>query len=225
MSRRHGFLLCVPRGVISEDILIDCLSGEDTAHVVGPSKGIPVQLQEENDEQVVVPIPGSVGVLLVDFPDEVLNWLREYDPNVDSPDGIMSFSSEHPFAMPVVSQLAPIAQEWVGGQGSDRVNFYSALEEQEPPPVPKSNAKGAGKPKGGVPKRIANAQMFEQMEVMIAQMKALSVRTEVLEKAKNGGAEAVQDQGVGNKSGAPAVSAGLCLRVHRQRLSRSTPLW
>ena len=109
MSRRRGFLLCVPRGVISEDILIDCLSGEDTAHVIGPSKGIPVQLQEENDEQVVVPIPGSVGVLLVDFPDEVLNWLREYDPNVDSPDGIMSFSSEHPFAMPVVSQLTPIA--------------------------------------------------------------------------------------------------------------------
>ncbi len=209
MSRKHGFLLCIPRGVVSEDILIDCLSGEDAGNVIGPSKGINVQLQEEVDDQTVVPIPGSFAVLLVDFSDDALAWVRDYDPSVDAPDSMISFSTEHPFAMPIVSQLTPIAQEWVGAQGSDRVNFYSALEEQDPSPVLKASAKGAGKPKGSMPKRITNAQMFEQMEVMIGQMKALSVRTEVLEKAKSNGAEVVPEQGGGGKSGVPAVSAGL----------------
>ena len=209
MSRRHGLLLCIPRGVISEDVLIDCLTGEDSAHPIGPSKGIPVQLQEESDEQEVIPVPGTVGVFLVDFSDDVLAWMREYDPNVDAADTIMSYSTEHPFAMPVVSQLVPIAQEWISSQGSDRVNFYSALEEQEPTPIFKANAKGVGKPKQSQPKRVTNAQMMEQMEVMVAQMKALAARTDMLEQAKDGGAKAAGDLGGGNISGVPAVSAGL----------------
>ena len=123
MSRNNGLLLCVPRGVFSEDVLIDCLSGEDASHVIGPSKGIPVQLHEEGDDQSAVPVPGQVNVLLVDLTDDALQWLREYDQNTDVIDSITPFSTEHPFAVPVASQLVPFAQEWVGGQGSERVNF------------------------------------------------------------------------------------------------------
>ena len=209
MSRRNGFLLCIPRGVVSEDVLIDCLSGEDGSHTIGPSKGIPVQLQEETEEQVIVPVPGTVSVLLVDFSDDALGWLREYDPNSDVADSIMSYSTQHPFAVPVVSQIIPIAQEWVAAQGSDRVNFYSALEELDPSPLTKASAKGVAKQKANQPKRVTNAQMMEQMEVMLAQMKALSVRTEMLEQAKDGGAKAAEGLGGGAVSGVPAVSAGL----------------
>ena len=209
MSRNNGFLLCVPRGVISEDALIDALAGEDVNAVLGPSKGIPVQLQEEGEDQAILPVSGTFNVLLVDFADEALTWLRDYDPNTEIQDGIASFSADHPFAVPSVSQLVPIAQEWANSQGSERANFYSAQEEQEVAPVMKSGAKGVGKPKGSTPKRVTNAQVMEQMEVMIAQMKALALRTDVLEKSKPASAKDVPDPGGGNVSGVPSVSAGL----------------
>ena len=211
MSRNNGFLLCLPRGVISEDALIDALAGEDANALLGPSKGIPVQLQEEGDDQAILPVSGTFNVLLVDFADEALLWLRDYDPNTEVHDGIASFSADHPFAVPSVSQLVPIAQEWAASQGSERANFYSAQEEQEPAPVMKSAAKGVGKPKGSTPKRVSNAQMMEQMEVMLAQMKALALRTDVLEKSKEVSAKDAPDPGGGNVSGVPAVSAGLGL--------------
>ena len=209
MSRNGGFLLCIPRGVISEDTLIDCMSGDDTNSVLGPSKGIPVQLQEEGEEQAIVPVPGTFNVLLVDFADDALGWLRDYDPSVEILDGILAFSADHPFAIPVTSQLVPIAQEWVGSQGSERANFYSAQEEQEPPPKMKATAKNVGKAKGTLPKRVTNAQMLEQMEAMVAQMKALSLRTEMLEQGKSSHAKDATVPGGGNISGVPAVSAGL----------------
>ena len=209
MSRNGGFLLCIPRGVISEDTLIDCMSGDDTNSVLSPSKGIPVQLQEEGEEQAIVPVPGTFNVLLVDFADDALGWLRDYDPSVEILDGILAFSADHPFAIPVTSQLVPIAQEWVGSQGSERANFYSAQEEQEPPPKMKATAKNVGKAKGTLPKRVTNAQMLEQMEAMVAQMKALSLRTEMLEQGKSSHAKDATVPGGGNISGVPAVSAGL----------------
>ena len=103
LSRQGGFLLCVPRGVLSEDALIDCLSGEDASHVLGPSKGIAVQLHEEGEEQAVVPVPGTFNVMLVDFSDDALLWVREYDQNSDSLDSIVSFAQEHPFGVSVAS--------------------------------------------------------------------------------------------------------------------------
>ena len=211
MNRAGGFLLCLPRGVISEDVLIDCLSGDDASHVLGPSKGVPVQLREEGEDQVVVPVPGSVNVMLVDFSDDALSWVREYDQLVDSLDNIVAFSPEHPFAVPIASQLVPFAQEWISSQGSDRVNFYSAQEEQDPPAAKKAATKIGAKSKGAVPKRVTNAQMMEQMEIMMAQMKSLVVRTEVLEQSKVPGAKAAQEPGGGSILGVPAVSAGMPL--------------
>ena len=74
----------------------------------------------------------------------------------------------------------------------------------------KASVKGAGKPKGAVPKRVTNAHVMEQLEVMFAQMKSLAMRTEVLETAgSSGGAKAAVEPGGGNISGVPAVSAGL----------------
>ena len=212
LSRQGGFLLCVPRGVLSEDALIDCLSGEDASHVLGPSKGIAVQLHEEGEEQAVVPVPGTFNVMLVDFSDDALLWVREYDQNTDSLDSVVSFAQEHPFGVPVASQLVPYAQEWIAGQGSERVNFYSAQEEQDPPAAKRASAKGASKSKGVVPKRVTNAQMLEQMEIMMAQMKSLVVRTEVLEQSKASGAKVVSELGGGSISGVPAVSAGLTMQ-------------
>ena len=147
LSRSGGMLICVPRGVFSEDVLIDCLTGEDASHVIGPSKGVSVQLHEESEEAGVVPVPGAFNVMLVDVSDDALAWMRDYDASGDGLDAITSFSSEHPFAIPIASQLVPFAQEWVSSHGSDRVNFYSAQEEQDPVPTKKAAAKPAGKTK------------------------------------------------------------------------------
>ena len=157
-----------------------------------------------------MPVPGAFNVMLVDVSDDALAWMRDYDASGDGLDAITSFSSEHPFAIPIASQLVPFAQEWVSSHGSDRVNFYSAQEEQDPVPTKKAAAKPAAKPKG-LPKRVTNAQVVEQMEIMIAQMKALSARTEILEQAKMDGAKAVPVPGGGGHPGVPSVSSGLPL--------------
>ena len=75
----------------------------------------------------------------------------------------------------------------------------------------KAAAKIGAKSKGAAPKRVTNAQMMEQMEIMMAQMKSLVVRTEVLEQSKVSGAKAAQELGGGSISGVPAVSAGMPL--------------
>ena len=209
MSRNGGFLVCVPRGAFSEDVLIDCLAGEDASLIIGPSKGVSVQLHEETEDQGVVQVPGSVNMLLVDLNDDAVGWLRDYDQNTDGVDTVLTLSQQNPFAVPIVAQLLPVAHEWLGNQESERVNFYSAQEEQDPPVSKKASAKPAAKSKG-LPKRVTNAQVFEQLEVMVAQMKALSARTDMLEQAKTDGAKAAPEAGGGGfHLGVPAVSAGL----------------
>ena len=104
--------------VMSRNNGLDCLSGDDVLHVIGPSKGIPVQLHEEGDDQTAVPVPGNVNVLLVDLSDDALVWLREHDQNVDVTESIAPFSVAHPFAVPVASQL----------EMSQLVPLYSSIE-------------------------------------------------------------------------------------------------
>ena len=207
LKRSGGFLVNVPRGVISEDVLIDALSGEDSESILGPSKGAEFSLHEEDDDRNLILVEGKSNTLLVDFADSGLAWFREYDPQQPT-DLVVGFSHEFPNALPVFSEILEVAQSWVQAQGSDRVNFYSALEEQDPP-LAKADAKSAPAKKPPVVKRVTNAQVLEQMSLLVAQVKALSTRQDNLEKVSSPSAEVAKGLGDGAKGGVPAVSAGL----------------
>lgn len=207
LKRSGGFLLNVPRGVVSEDALIDALSGEDRDNILGPSKGVEVSLHEEDYDRNLVALEARANTLLIDFTDDALGWVREYDPQAND-DHVVGFSNDHPNALPVFADLTETASVWVGQQGSDRVNFYSALE--DPDPIqPKADAKGVAGKKAPVVKRVTNVQVLEQLQVLVSQMKALTTRQDNLEMAAASSATVVQDPGGGNVSGVPAVSAGL----------------
>ena len=42
LSRANGFLVCIPRGGFSEELLVDALANTEPDAVLGPSKGISV---------------------------------------------------------------------------------------------------------------------------------------------------------------------------------------
>ena len=75
-----GVLLNLPRGVVSEDLLIESLHVAEPDALFGPSKGINSKMCVEDDNGDVVASEVTVNSLVIDFSDAVLEWAREYDP-------------------------------------------------------------------------------------------------------------------------------------------------
>ena len=67
LSRRGGLLLNLPRGVVSEDALIDSLHVEDDSGMLGPSKGVSAHLCEEDEDGNIVVRQDSVNSLVIEF--------------------------------------------------------------------------------------------------------------------------------------------------------------
>lgn len=178
-DRANGLLLCVPRQVISEEVLIQSLGGDDADGMIGPSKMLEVGLVEEDEAGVVQAIDATSHVYVVDFSDEVLAFLSEYDGAIETEPFPIAFSQQHPSSLPDASAVVAGAVAWVSHSGSERVNFYSAREEPDPP---KATAKGAvPRKQTGVPKRASNAQVLEQLSLLTEQIKILSTRQETVE--------------------------------------------
>ena len=147
---------------------------------------------------------------MIDLWDVALGWIREYDPASDD-NAILGFSTEHPQALPMRSEVVLCAHEWISTLGTDRANFYSAQEDPEPP---KANPKDVIRSKVPAPKRVTNAQMMELLTSLSAQVKVLTSRQDSFEKAGTG---PVVDAGVpqlGNIANVPAVSATLPKEAH-----------
>ena len=207
--RVGGLLLCLPRNVVSEEALIAALSAEDDS-MLGPSKLIRVQLCEEVDDGSTATVPGPPHhVYLIDFNDEIMAYLQEYDPALHSENQVFPFSAENPGAVPVASAVVELAGSWIADQGFPRANFYSAREEQEEP-EPKAPSKATSK-KAPAPKRISNAQVMDQLAMLATQIQALAVRQEEAEKNYAKGAPGVlqAERAFGSTQPVPAVSAGL----------------
>ena len=207
LSRSGGLLLNIPRGVVSDDVLIDALQGADEDALFGPSKGVLTKLCEEDDERNVVVRPENCSSLVVDFSDSVLDFLREYDPSQEQVAELIPFLDESPAALPVFSEVLTQSLAWVQKErGSDRVNFYSA-QEDPPDPTPKTpDAKSVASKKVSQAKRVTNAQVLDQLTVLMAQMKQLSMRQDVLEQ---GPVASAAGPSHGNTGAVPSVSAGL----------------
>ena len=147
--------------------------------------------------------------MLVDVSDDALAWMREYDVTGDGLDAITSFSTEHPFAIPIASQLVPFAQEWVGSQGSDRVNF-TPLKRSKSPCLSKRPLQSMRQSQN-IAEESHQCPGFRADGGDDRSDESASARTEILEQAKEDGAKAVPVPGGGGLPGVPSVSSGLPL--------------
>ena len=172
LSRQGGILLCVPRGVISEDLLIDSLQGTDDDAFLGPSKGVEAHLIEEDDNGQLVQLAQKVNCLVVDFSDAVLAFLRDYEQPESAADDPLPFVTAHPSAIPIAAEIVLASRAWLSSQNIARVNFYSALEELEAVEVPveEESAKNVATKKGPPAKRVTNAQVMDQLTAVLAQL-------------------------------------------------------
>ncbi len=209
LSRRGGLLLNLPRGVVSEDALIDSLHVEDDSGMLGPSKGVSAHLCVEDEEGNIVVRQDSVNSLVIDFSDEVLPLLREYGVVVAEEGDIVPFSVNAPTALPSHTEVCESAVAWIGQTGPERVNFYSAQEDPEEPAVEKAAAevKSGATKKAPAVKRVTNAQVLDQLSTLVAQIQTLSARQDALESRP---AKDASGPSPGNIANVPAVSRGPC---------------
>jgi hypothetical protein len=211
-SRQGGLLLCIPRGVVSEEMLIQHLAGEDPAALLGPSKLLEVNLCEEDETGEVQPLQANSHVHVVDFSDDILSSVFEYDGvGTEDPQPI-AFSEAFPNALPDPVSVVALVETWIAQQSSERVHFYSAREEPDPPEPPKA-AKSAAAKKATVPKRVTNQQVMEQLASLDEQMKVLSARQVLLEKRGGSSADRASEQPPGKAvqgfAGLPPVTGSL----------------
>ena len=181
--RRDGLLLCIPRGVVSEEALIQALSNDDGTSLVGPSKLLELALVEENENGDIIPLQSNSFVYAVDFSDDALTFLSEYDGTEFETSAPVAFSDQHHAALPDTAALCLAVGNWLSQQGSERVNFYSAREEQGDTDTPKASPKtSTAKRASAAPKRVSNAQVMETLSMMQEQLKVMALRQSQMEE-------------------------------------------
>ena len=129
IGREGGLLLGLPVGYIVPRVLQDAsLTDED--NLIGPSKEVACAFLEEDELGAEVSIGLEGTFLAVDFTDECLSMLREYDPVTDPSSNIQPFRDDRPIAIPDMKESVPAVIQWLEIQ----VDFlFSALERSQRP--------------------------------------------------------------------------------------------
>ena len=135
-----------------------------------------------------------------------LAHLVDYDPVTHDFDACASFDMIRPAAIPAVTDVLPAVKVWIEGVTENRLHFYSAREEQEPP------AKAPAK-KGPATKKITNHAIMEHLAALGSQLQALQTQQEELRKGAAASSSAIPVGGLGTHvpatSKMPSLSAGL----------------
>ena len=165
MSRAGGLLLAIPQLAMDADVLIQAMQAED-ADLVGPNKSLEAPLFEE-EEGIIRKVKDACRFFLVDFSDEVLSMLRDFDASNDQVESLVPYDADHPYGIIGTDGLAEKARVWASGSSvAARAGFYSAREEPEEPVL--------AAPKRP-PKKLTHAMLLEKIEVLQAQVASLSV--------------------------------------------------
>ena len=172
LSRAGGALYAVPDKVLPSDILLDVMMREEAAvGILGPSREFTARLIVEEDiGSGVVELEETTSFLAIDLDDEALAQMREYDPVTDSTENILPFYEAEPNALPKVTAVLPVILEWIDSVAQERLNFYSAREEQNEPALPskKAPAKKAGRQTmAGLSAQVQALQ--QQLQAVVAQ--------------------------------------------------------
>ena len=184
VSRNGGLLVALPDLSVGPQAFAPD-EDPDSDTLVGAAKRLEVPLIEEGQDGSTVVTGISHGVVVLDFSDDILNYLREYDPNVDVDTWITPFYQDRPQSLPDPTVLLRESMQWVQSQAeSSRVHFYSAQEDLSGPKAKAVFASPSAK-KAAAPKRITNQTLMEHLSLLGDQMKALAARQDEIEKSMN----------------------------------------
>ena len=208
LGRAEGLLLCLPHGLLDDAMVLE---GEYPAGFptwLGFGTMFEVPFVEEADDGSTIPLGLSGPVTVVDVGNEILEHCREYDPVTDSDAVIHPFHETAVQAVPQLSSLLPAVQTWIADKYEGGAPFHSA---QEDPDVKAPPAVKGGPKKATAAKRITNATIMEQLNLIASQVQVLSVRQDALEKAGRASPSAkdVAGQPTGRAVKFPALSEGL----------------
>ena len=128
---------------------------------------------QETDTGEEVPIGVEISCLLVDFSEEILLCLREYDPVTDG-ESIQHFWPELPETLPLSASLLEQALDWIAAESDTRVHYYSAAEEEE---IPKKTYVEPGAKKVPVkPKKVTTATLADQLAALSESTTAITTQ-------------------------------------------------
>ena len=94
-SRRGGMLLALPMQAFDNDKLIEEMSGEGS-EMIGPSKSFTAPLMMEAEDGSSRALGVNCRFMVVDFTDDILFFLRDYDASGDDPAAIVPFDLGNP---------------------------------------------------------------------------------------------------------------------------------
>lgn len=124
LSRRGGLALAVPVDALDSDKLVDELT-TDGEGMLGPSKSFTADLLEEAEDGTIGPAGKTVRFLVVDFSDDILAHLSEYQTELDV-GNYMPFDAENPSGMPSFDGLAEKVRVWAKKMWG--VSIFTRLE-------------------------------------------------------------------------------------------------
>lgn len=92
--------MTVPMAALNSEVLIDNMQRED-AGLIGPSNSFSRPVLVEDDEGNVSVTTTMCRFMIVDFDDDVLALLQDYDQfDPDSADGVIPFDVDQPSGVP-----------------------------------------------------------------------------------------------------------------------------
>ena len=131
LGRSGCFLLAVPAGSLSDEILLDAAIEEEGS--LGPSRDFEASLLEEDDAGSPQDIGVKCSFLVIDCSDQVCACLRKYDLVTDSTETIIPFSNDRPVALPVTGEALNAVREWIESVALSR-QLFTVLERSRMPP-------------------------------------------------------------------------------------------
>ena len=210
--RDGGILLALPDLAVGPQAFAPSET-PDVDTLLGAVKRFEIPLVEENEGGGGSSAVGvSQGVIVLDFSDEVLSYVREYDASMDAGAWITPFSQERPTALPDPLSVFRESIEWVKGQAEDsRVHFYSAQEDLDAPAKGKPPTPSPPVKKNpAAPKRVTNQSIAEQLALISEQMKLITSRQDQMENTMSARGSAENVSGLqSGKAPLPRLSDGL----------------
>ena len=164
LNRDGGVLLGIPSAYILPHALLEA-AGTDDSSLLGPSKEVEAFLLEEDEDGNERQLEFAKRFLVVDFSNQVLDFLRPYDPVTDPSVVLQPFDEEHLEAIVDVRAAYPDIAAWLENLApGQRENFLSAREEQASPKVGPKRAT----------KRVTAAALAVQVESLSAQVAVMA---------------------------------------------------
>ena len=127
MTRQGGLLLAVPFAAFDQQALLDGLTDEESG-MIGPNKMMESDLLAEDEEGSVVSLGRKCKYYVVDFSDDILLALRDYDQNLDEMRYFLAFDSEENYALPDLSGVIDRIREWASHENMGPRAAFTRLE-------------------------------------------------------------------------------------------------